>query len=201
MGGYWPSEAAGARAPSGFEVREAIAARCVVASDPLYIGLALAFGLQLHELQGARGGGMVLAVKRLLHQRVLSRPPFCDLPQGPAQLLRQPLGAVHVAAKAILGPLGRQARAQEAGAVELEDPLRERAVGLANHLGADLPVQDLNLLYVMLTRAKKAVHPNAETVEWIKNLDKHRSNREAALSRQLAMQEEQRRALERLRAA
>jgi F-box protein, helicase, 18 len=50
--------------------------------------------------------------------------------------------------------------------------------------GADMPIQDINLLYVAATRAKKAVALNSETLEWIKDIDKHRSNREAAAARQ-----------------
>lgn len=72
---------------------------------------------------------------------------------------------------------------------------------LANHPEADFPEQDINLLYVMLTRARKAVALNDETIAWLNNLPKHRSDREAAGMRQQARLNEQRAAMQSLRAA
>ncbi len=65
----------------------------------------------------------------------------------------------------------------------------------ANHPGADMPIQDINLLYVAVTRAKKGVELNEETVTWLENLPKHRSDREAAATRMLGMLNDQRAAL------
>lgn len=78
--------------------------------------------------------------------------------------------------------------------------LEEAEDVLANHLGADIPEQDINLLYVMLTRARKGITPTDEMIKWIANLDQHRSNREAAQIRYQTQLNEQREALERLRA-
>jgi len=72
---------------------------------------------------------------------------------------------------------------------------------LANHPGADMPEQDINLLYVAVTRAKKAVELNDETVAWLKDLPKHRSNREAAAVRRQSALNQQRESLSQLRMA
>lgn len=78
--------------------------------------------------------------------------------------------------------------------------LEEAEDVLANHLGADIPEQDINLLYVMLTRARKCVTPTEEMTKWIADLDRHRANREAAQIRYQNQLNAQREALERLRA-
>lgn len=69
----------------------------------------------------------------------------------------------------------------------------------ANHVGADMPVQDINLLYVAATRAKKALALNEETTKWIEDLPRHRQNREAAMSRHQAAVNENRNSILRAR--
>lgn len=76
----------------------------------------------------------------------------------------------------------------------------EKAEDIAsNHPGADMPIQDINLLYVGVTRAKKAVALNDETIAWIEKLPTHRSNREAAEIRSQALLNEQRESMTRVR--
>jgi superfamily I DNA/RNA helicase len=43
--------------------------------------------------------------------------------------------------------------------------------------------QEINLLYVAITRAKKALQLNPETETWLQNIDKHRSDRNRARMR------------------
>lgn len=43
-------------------------------------------------------------------------------------------------------------------------------------------VQDINLLYVAATRAKKALHLNEETVDWMNDLEIHRAARQRSLA-------------------
>ncbi|MEJ8837656.1 UvrD-helicase domain-containing protein [Ramlibacter sp. AN1133] len=54
---------------------------------------------------------------------------------------------------------------------------------------AQLPHQELNLLYVALTRAKKEIALNADTRQWLQNLPRHRRDRAEALERARARQE------------
>lgn len=69
----------------------------------------------------------------------------------------------------------------------------------ANHPEADMPIQDINLLYVAITRAKKAVELNGETLTWIENLPKHRADREAAATRLMSLLQGQREEMQRAR--
>ena len=48
---------------------------------------------------------------------------------------------------------------------------------LAEDPNAAIEDQDINLLYVAVTRAKKAVHLNKDTSQWLADLDKHRTAR------------------------
>lgn len=79
--------------------------------------------------------------------------------------------------------------------------LEEAENVIANHPGADMPIQDINLLYVAITRSRKAVELNDETVAWIDKLPTHRANREAAATRQQGLINAQRESLLRTRQA
>lgn len=79
--------------------------------------------------------------------------------------------------------------------------LEEAENVIANHPGSDMPIQDINLLYVTLTRARKAIELNDETVAWIDKLPIHRANREAAATRQQGLINAQRENLLRTRQA
>lgn len=54
---------------------------------------------------------------------------------------------------------------------------------LAKDANAKINDQEVNLLYVAYTRAKKTVHLNQETKDWFSNLDRHRADRERAQRR------------------
>jgi superfamily I DNA/RNA helicase len=54
---------------------------------------------------------------------------------------------------------------------------------LADNPDAPLPVQDINLLYVAVTRARQSLDLNPDTREWIEKLDQHRDNRATARNR------------------
>lgn len=68
---------------------------------------------------------------------------------------------------------------------------------LANNSETDFPIQDINLLYVGVTRAKKSVSLNEETKKWLEELPRHRNNREAAAARAMAILNSQRNSLSR----
>lgn len=73
--------------------------------------------------------------------------------------------------------------------VEISDDfevLEETEAKLAQFANAVIPVQDINLLYVGMTRAKSALKLNKETKEWLEKLPEHRKAREAAVSRHRA---------------
>lgn len=61
----------------------------------------------------------------------------------------------------------------------------ETALADGKNTAADLPIQDINLLYVAVTRACKSIELNDETTKWIADLPRHRANREAAATRQI----------------
>ena len=63
--------------------------------------------------------------------------------------------------------------------MKVEDTLASDPLGT---LGDDV-VQEINLLYVALTRAKKCVQVNPETKEWIAGLEKFRATRNLAAQR------------------
>lgn len=54
---------------------------------------------------------------------------------------------------------------------------------LADNPDAALPVQDINLLYVAVTRARKSLDLNPDTREWLEKLEQHRENRAMARDR------------------
>lgn len=54
---------------------------------------------------------------------------------------------------------------------------------LKGHPPGDVPIQDINLLYVAATRARRAVDLNSETKQWLEDLPTHRANRQAARTR------------------
>lgn len=77
--------------------------------------------------------------------------------------------------------------------------LEETEAKLASHANAVIPVQDINLLYVGVTRAKTALKLNTETQDWLTKLPEHRARREAAkirLQADLNRVMEQRRAMQ-----
>lgn len=59
--------------------------------------------------------------------------------------------------------------------------LAETEADLAADPHAPIEEQEINLLYVTATRAKKMLHLNDETSEWIRRLPEHRAARELAL--------------------
>jgi F-box protein 18 (helicase) len=61
--------------------------------------------------------------------------------------------------------------------------LDETEADLATDPYADIQEQEINLLYVAMTRAKKAVQLNAETQGWLAKLPEHRRNRQLARER------------------
>jgi ATP-dependent exoDNAse (exonuclease V) beta subunit len=63
--------------------------------------------------------------------------------------------------------------------MKVEETLASDPLGT---LGDDV-IQELNLLYVALTRAKRCVQVNPETKEWIAGLDKFRATRNLAAQR------------------
>lgn len=69
---------------------------------------------------------------------------------------------------------------------------------LAQNANAVIPIQDINLLYVALTRAQQAVKLNKETEDWLKRLPEHRKAREAATTRLQGDLDRQRRQLQSL---
>lgn len=53
----------------------------------------------------------------------------------------------------------------------------------AQFSGEPIDEQSINLAYVSFTRAKLALQPNKETVEWLQKLPEHRKNRDASAAR------------------
>lgn len=63
------------------------------------------------------------------------------------------------------------------------DVLQSLEEKLRSDPDASIPAQDINLLYVALTRAKHALSLNEDTRLWLENLDQHRANRSEMLLR------------------
>ncbi len=61
--------------------------------------------------------------------------------------------------------------------------LNEAEASLRNDPEAPLNEQEINLLYVAVTRARKAVQLNTETQQWIQSLPEHRNERDLARQR------------------
>jgi superfamily I DNA/RNA helicase len=62
--------------------------------------------------------------------------------------------------------------------------LAETEADLAVDPSAPIQEQEINLLYVVATRAKKRIQLNEETLAWIEKLPEHRAARELALQKQ-----------------
>jgi F-box protein, helicase, 18 len=95
---------------------------------------------------------------------------------------------------------GHRSKGMEFANVRIGDDyeLLEKAEGaLADNAPHDVPVQDINLLYVTLTRAMSAVQLNPEFKTWVEKIDEHRQNRVAARTRHEAAIQQMRREMSR----
>jgi hypothetical protein len=73
--------------------------------------------------------------------------------------------------------------------------LEKAEAALADNAPHEVPEQDINLLYVAVTRAMNALQLNPETKTWLEKLDEHRQNRAAARTRHAAQLDEMRQAM------
>lgn len=82
-----------------------------------------------------------------------------------------------------------RAKGLDADYVQIADDfeiLADTEAALANDPYAPIEVQEINLLYVALTRARKELALNTETKQWLHNLPRHRKDRDQAMARVLA---------------